>query len=62
MYTYCTLHQKPRKSFVELTFRMKCKRIDNLRGRELEELQHAVKWFKFNPSTAPRSTLYGPNL
>ena len=53
---------KLRKSLEELTSRMKRKRTNNLRGRELEELQNAVRRFKFNPATAPRSTLYGPNL
>ena len=49
---------KPRKSFLELTSRMKRKRTDNLQGKELEELQHAVKWFASNPSFAPRSNIW----
>ena len=39
-----------------------CSSADNLQGKELEELQHAVKRFASNPSSAPRSNLYGPNL
>ena len=53
---------KPRKSFIQLSSRMKHKSTDNLQGRELEKLQHAVKRFKFSPSTTPRSAFYGPNL
>ncbi|XP_047144107.1 uncharacterized protein LOC124817735 isoform X2 [Hydra vulgaris] len=47
--TSCT--PKPRKSFIKLTNRMKRKRTDSLREREVEELQHAVKRFKSNSST-----------
>ncbi|XP_047135844.1 uncharacterized protein LOC124813165 [Hydra vulgaris] len=41
---------KPRKSFIKLTNRMKRKRTDSLREREVKELQHAVKGFKSNSS------------
>nr|XP_047142895.1 uncharacterized protein LOC124817133 [Hydra vulgaris] len=58
--TSCT--PKPRKSFIKLTNRMKRKRTDSLREREVEELQHAVKRFKFNSSTDGRAILYGSNL
>ncbi|XP_065680006.1 uncharacterized protein LOC124806171 isoform X2 [Hydra vulgaris] len=47
--TSCT--PKPRKSFIKLTNKMKRKRTDSLREREVEELQHAVKRFKSNSST-----------
>nr|XP_047129431.1 uncharacterized protein LOC124809395 [Hydra vulgaris] len=53
---------KPRKSFIKLTNRMKRKRTDSLREREVEELQHAVKRFKSNSSTDGRAILYGSNL
>ncbi|XP_047134708.1 uncharacterized protein LOC124812305 [Hydra vulgaris] len=58
--TSCT--PKPRKSFIKLTNRMKRKRTDSLREREVEELQHAVKRFKSNSSTDGRAILYGSNL
>ncbi|XP_065682338.1 uncharacterized protein LOC124816623 [Hydra vulgaris] len=53
---------KPRKYFIKLTNRMKRKRTDSLREREVEELQHAVKRFKSNSSTDGRAILYGSNL